>query len=301
MLVPIVFSRIFWGILLVLCLVQEMVAETALPASGGVKSLAHIALRSKNIEKTLSFYCDFLGFSERFRTNRNPGKPNVYYKKNGSDADLEKERLGTLMLVDLRVGPEQSLELFVGRQEGESVLYHPAVYVDDPETIRENLASFGYPAPAPAMAGSAPRKSFFARDPSGTEIEVVRLQEPESAPPLLPKGLATRIRAIGYSTKDPALSRLFFSKGLGMTVNEFPGAWQAVAANGDRFEFHNGESEGPWLVLEVDDLKQAKLFLEARSSQDPDSQGFGISKTEASPFLELQDPDGLRIRISQKP
>lgn len=153
-------------------------AESASP--GAASGLAHVALRMTDTEKALAFYRDFLGLPERFRTNEVPGQPNVYYKRDGSPADLAKQEQGELMLVDLRVGADQSLELFAGRSEGQPVLHHPALTTPDLAATRQRLAAPDAAVPPPARNDNGPLKSFFTRDPGGTEIEITG---PREGPP----------------------------------------------------------------------------------------------------------------------
>lgn len=171
-------------------------AESAPP--GAALGLAPVALRMTHRERASAFYPDFRGLLERFRINKVPGQPNVYSKNDGSPADLAKQKQGELMLVDLRVGADQSLELFAGRSEGEPVLHHPALTTPDLAATRQRLAAPDAAVPPPAKNDNGPSKSFFTRDPGGTEIEITGPREGPPASPSTVSGLGARLESIVF-------------------------------------------------------------------------------------------------------
>jgi catechol 2,3-dioxygenase-like lactoylglutathione lyase family enzyme len=268
------------------------------PAALGI---AHVALRMADTDKTLGFYRDFLGLPERFRTNRVPGRPNVYYKKDGSPADQEKEKQGALMLVDLRIGNDQSLELFAGRAEGQPVLYHPALTSPDLEATRERLATQSAAVPPPAAHDTEPLKSFFTRDPGGTEIEIARPREGSAPQRNGGNDLGARLKSIVYHcSADAAQISRFFSDGLGMSVTAESGGIAATATNGDRLEPKSDGSECPVLIFEAGDLQAARLFLENRPNRASYHSDLEVKEADGRSFVELRDPDGVRVLIVQK-
>ena len=296
--------RIEFGLFCLAAVVSWFPLSRAAAESGSptaVSGLAHVALRTTDTEKALAFYRDFLGLPERFRTNKVPDQPNVYYKKDGSPADLEKQKQGTLMLVDLRVGTDQSLELFAGRSEGQPVLYHPAVTTPDLATTRDQLAAHGAAVPPSAANDSGPLKSFFTRDPGGTEIEITAPREAPSAKPSAAGELDARFKSVVYPcAAEPALVSRFFSAGLGMAVNTTSGGTTATATNGDRLELKADRNTPPTLVLEVTDLEAARHFLESQPNRASYEGAVEIRETGGHAFIELLAPDDVRLLIVKK-
>jgi len=275
-------------------------AESASP--GAASGLAHVALRMTDTEKALAFYRDFLGLPERFRTNKVPGQPNVYYRRDGSPADLAKQKQGELMLVDLRVGADQSLELFAGRSEGQPVLHHPALTTPDLAATRQRLAPPDAAVPPPARNDNGPLKSFFTRDPGGTEIEITGPREGPPAVPSTVSELGARLESIVYPcAAEPALVSRFFSGGLGMAVTTASGGITATATNGDRLEVKTDGNTPPTLVFAVTDLEAARQFLESRPNRASYEGAVGIREADGHAFIELLAPDDVRIHIAQKP
>lgn len=283
-----------------LLLLSGTAAESASP--GAASGLAHVALRMTDTEKALAFYRDFLGLPERFRTNKVPGQPNVYYRKDGSPADLAKQKQGELMLVDLRIGADQSLELFAGGSEEQPVLHHPALTTPDLAATRQQLAAPAAVVPPPAKSDNGPLKSFFTRDPGGTEIEITGPREGPPAKPSTVSELGARLESIVCPcAAEPALVSRFFSGGLGMAVTTASGGITATATNGDRLEVKTDGNAPPTLVFAVADLEAARQFLQSRPNRASYEGAVGIREADGHAFIELLAPDDVRIHIAQKP
>lgn len=126
-----------------------------------VSSIAHVALRVKDIDRSLDFYVGRLGFSEMLRL----------------------ERDGRLWLIYLRVTDDQYLELFPEgegtRAAGpETVGYnHMCLAVPDiHETVRE-LAAAGVATTRPTIKGSDGNWQTWIEDPDGHRIELMQMME----------------------------------------------------------------------------------------------------------------------------
>ena len=87
-----------------------------------------MAVKVSDIERSVPFYRDLLGFAEQCRLN------------NLKD--------GSLMLVCFKVSDEQSIEVFTGLKPGEERLYQLAYRVDDAEAMRAYLAKNGVKVPS---------------------------------------------------------------------------------------------------------------------------------------------------------
>ena len=125
-----------------------------------IKSLAHAALKVKDIDRSLAFYRDTLGFAEMMRINH----------ENGS-----------LMLVYLRMTDNQFIEIFPGG-EGDfapgwnaNAINHICLEVEDmqatAEALRERNVTFLH-APKIGLDGNW---QCWIGDPDGNRIEFMQM------------------------------------------------------------------------------------------------------------------------------
>jgi catechol 2,3-dioxygenase-like lactoylglutathione lyase family enzyme len=282
----------------VLFFVAVLSSSVASPPPQGAREIAHLALRMSDPERTLAFYRDFLGFPERFRTNKVPGAPNVYYRHGVTPADLEKEKQGTLLLVDLRIGTGQSLELFAGKADGDSVLHHVAVAVEDLDATRNALESLGVGVPPPALPDGKPLGNFFARDPNGQDIEVCRPREPAQVSTSGSEGLDGRVVQAVFFASDEEGSRRFYAGALGFDARPVPGGLLATTTQGDRIELLTSDGMMPALVIKVDNVERVRQWLEERPARAAYPESLEI-QPGARRALVLRDPDGMSIRIEE--
>jgi lactoylglutathione lyase len=127
----------------------------------GITSLAHIAIRVKDIGRSLDFYVNTFGFDEMFRLHRD----------------------GRLWIVYLRVTDDQFLELFPdgigGRApDAEAVaLNHFCLSVDDMDSVIAQLADKGVPLSRPKKVGPDQNLQAWVEDPDGNRIELMQMVE----------------------------------------------------------------------------------------------------------------------------
>lgn len=124
-----------------------------------VSSITHVAIRVKEIERTLDFYTNKLGFSEMMRLDRD----------------------GKLWLVYLRITDDQYLEVFPEGEgertaEREAVGYnHMCLAVPDiDQTVRE-LEEAGVPLIRPKTMGADGNWQAWIEDPDGHRIELMQM------------------------------------------------------------------------------------------------------------------------------
>ena len=125
-------------------------------------SIGHIAIRVKDIERSLDFYVRQLGFAEMLRLNY---------------AD------DSLFLIYLRITDTQYLELFpnaVGdKVPGREALAinHFCLTTDDiDQTIRE-LEDAGIPLSRPLKVGPDDNRQVWIEDPDGVRIEIMEMAQ----------------------------------------------------------------------------------------------------------------------------
>lgn len=124
-----------------------------------IVGIGHIAIRVKDIDKTLAFYRDKLGFKEMFRI----------------------ERDGRLWLMYLRVTDTQYIELFpdaVGDRapSREAVgLNHICLEVDSIDRVLADLAKAGIPLTRDKQMGADGNLQAWIEDPDGNRIELMEM------------------------------------------------------------------------------------------------------------------------------
>ena len=137
-----------------------------------VSSIAHVAIRVKDVERTLDFYINRLGFAEMLRL----------------------ERDGQLWLIYLRITDDQYLEVFPDGEgeraaEREAVGYnHMCLAVPDiEETVRE-LNAAGVEMIRPKVLGADGNWQTWIEDPDGHRIELMQMM-PDAMQPAAIKRL----------------------------------------------------------------------------------------------------------------
>jgi lactoylglutathione lyase len=125
----------------------------------GIKSIGHVALRVTDIERSLAFYAERLGFAEMFRLDRD-GEPWIVY---------------------LRITDTQFLELFPGG-EGERAPHadtigynHICLEVDDLDAVIARLAERGVALTRPRKVAVDGNAQAWIEDPDGHRIELMQL------------------------------------------------------------------------------------------------------------------------------
>jgi lactoylglutathione lyase len=124
-----------------------------------VKAIGHVALRVKDIDKSLDFYVGKLGFPEMFRLHRD----------------------GALWIVYLRATDTQFIELFPGgvgeRAADENVvgLNHICLEVDDIDSALADLEKAGVPLFRAKKVAVDNNAQAWILDPDGNRIELMQL------------------------------------------------------------------------------------------------------------------------------
>jgi catechol 2,3-dioxygenase-like lactoylglutathione lyase family enzyme len=116
-----------------------------------IKSVAHVCIKSTDLEATARFYCDDLGLQRQFNFI-NKGKLIGFYMKTAN-----------LTFVEVFLADE--LEK-VGKQP----LHHFCLETDDIHALREALVARGH-EPGKIIMGADDAWQFWMADPSGLAIE----------------------------------------------------------------------------------------------------------------------------------
>lgn len=125
----------------------------------GISSLAHVALKVKDMDKSLDFYVGKMGFPEMFRLHRD----------------------GKLWIVYLRITDDQYLELFPDgdgdRAAGRDAtgVNHICLGVDDIDVVVDELRQAGIPLTAEKKMGADYNFQAWIEDPDGNRIELMQI------------------------------------------------------------------------------------------------------------------------------
>jgi lactoylglutathione lyase len=123
-------------------------------------SLAHVALRTKDIDKSLAFYTGKLGMPEMLR---------LFYDD------------GSLFLIYLKITDDQYLELFpegVGdRAPGKDItaVNHFCLSVEDIERSVDELVAAGVTITREIRSGVDGNRQAWIEDPDGNRIELMEM------------------------------------------------------------------------------------------------------------------------------
>ncbi len=126
----------------------------------GISHIAHWALKVHDLERSLAFYRDTLGFAEMMRINHDDGQ---------------------LMLVYLRVTDTQYVELFprgagsVAPDEDTTSMHHVCLQVDNMANTVATLEKIGVPLFRGAKLGLDGNNQCWIKDPDGNRIEFMQM------------------------------------------------------------------------------------------------------------------------------
>ena len=127
----------------------------------GISSIAHVALKVRDLERSLEFYTGKLGFREMMRLDKPDGSPGVW-------------------LVYLRITDTQYLEIFPeGQGErapgwDDTAINHVCLGVDNLDGILAHLEAVGIPLLLPKKQAVDGNWQAWIEDPDGNRIEFMQ-------------------------------------------------------------------------------------------------------------------------------
>ncbi|GAA0845406.1 VOC family protein [Bifidobacterium pullorum subsp. gallinarum] len=125
-----------------------------------IKGIAHLAFDVADMEKSLHFYCDILGFTRAFDIANDQGEPWIEY---------------------IKVCDGQFIELFYGGQNKPAHVERPVGFshlcleVEDIDSLAEHLRNQGITLDVEPVQGKDFNMQCWARDPDGNRIEFMQL------------------------------------------------------------------------------------------------------------------------------
>lgn len=284
----------------VLLFASLSVAVADEPPRPHITGISHIALYVHDMNKTLAFYKDFLGFDQPYSlTNRN----------------------GSLHLTWIKINDRQTLELFPETTPDSDRLYHVALETDDAVGMRDYLAAHGVRVPDRVGKGKIGNLNYFIRDPDGHIVEIVQYM-PDSWT-VLSRGkfmpdtrISTNMPHVGILVGDVDTAKNFYEGILGFheiwrgAKNPEVLSWihERVPDGKNFIEFMlysdlpPPDKRGKYhhFCLEVQDVGRAKAILEARAPRigydKPMEIQVGVNRKRQ---LNLYDPDGTRVELME--
>ena len=127
---------------------------------GKITSIGHVALKVHDLEKSLAFYRDRLGFPEMMRID----KPE-----------------GGVWLVYLRITDEQFIEIFPGAENGRApgwngnAITHVCLTVDDLDAVVDQVTAAGIPLLIEKKTAIDGNRQAWIEDPDGNRIEFMQI------------------------------------------------------------------------------------------------------------------------------
>lgn len=285
--------------LIALLLTATLFGQTVL-SRPRILGVAHIALYTSDLPKARAFYEDFLGFQELSTLKRDDGSVRIAFVK---------------------IDDKQYVELFTDAPKEDGQLNHIAIYTDNPQQMRDYLATHGVKVPASVPKGKTGNYNFTITDPDGHTVEIVQYLADSltgmNQGKLLPASrISSRIMHVGFLVRDLEPSMKFYRDLLGFrefwrgSSNGTQLSWvnMRVPDGDDYLEFMlytgtpSAQERGVknHLCLEVANIDKAVQDLEKRPTRT--SYGREI-KTQIGKNRKRQanlfDPDGTRIELME--
>ncbi len=126
----------------------------------GITGIGHVALKVRDLDRSLAFYRDRLGFAEMMHLDQPDG---------------------SVWLVYLRITDEQFLEIFPGADGDRSpgwnanCITHLAITVDNIDRLVDELAAAGIPLLIEKKTSIDGNRQAWVEDPDGNRIEFMEM------------------------------------------------------------------------------------------------------------------------------
>jgi catechol 2,3-dioxygenase-like lactoylglutathione lyase family enzyme len=263
--------------------------------------ISHVSMKVSDMEKTVAFYRDFLGFAEEYRIN-NP-------------------KDGSLSMVVFKVNDDQCIQLTPGLKPGEDRLNHVAFQVADAEAWRAYLAKQGIKTPAKVGRGQHKNANFTIKDPGNFTLEFT--QDTPEGWTVRDKGkfmpetrISDHISHVGVVVSDMPATLHLYGDILGLKQTPRPTASNDTTprynmnlpetntgrASGthEYLELMGEAKSGQHFCMDVPDVDKAKAKLEGSQYRPKYEKPITprVSKN-GKRVVEVYDPDGVRVEFME--
>lgn len=277
-------------------------AQSAALQRPRITGISHVGYFVSNLQASLSFWHDFLGFDEMY--------------------DLKKPDTDEVRIAFIKISDHQHVELFNETSaDPRNRMSHICFSVDNVEQMRAYLKSQGVDVkPGNGSKTRTGDYAFEIKDPDGTLVEFVQslpdgLEKKASGKFLPDTRISTKIYHAGFLVGNSQRALDFYGKVLGFketwrgSPNPAELSWinMRVPDGDDYVEFmlYRKLPTDSWggknhLSLEVPDVTKAVGILEAR----PAFKTYGKPLTVATGInhkhqVNLFDPDGTRVELME--
>lgn len=269
-----------------------------------VLGFSHIAVKARDVEASVAFYRDFLGFAEQGRLMNLPPKND------------------TLQLAFMKICEDQWLEIFDAshlKPEADR-LYQIALHVEDAEVMRarleaENVGANGRPVPKTVPRYQMKNANFSVFDPHRCHIETVQyLPEGRTIQDrgkfLPPSRISERIISVRAAADDGVASLHFYRDILGFRES---GRTPAAARQPERIRLRLQDSTDtvelvfaakvePHFTFAVPDVAKARETLEHSAYFPTYGKPIEIRFGEDyQRYILLLDPMGVEVELREAP
>ena len=279
-------------LLIFVCLiVQSITIQAENPA--GIVQLNHVAVLSANIDSSLLFYRDFLGFKEMNR---------LYWQSDDNPVNAKK---GTLELVNLKISDKQTLEVFTGYKQGDEPIFQIAYQVKDVNEFRDILYANKY-KDIKIGRGQMKNLGCVYTEPNGYTVELSQFTQEgitmQNAGKFIPENPVSReIYQVGIVVKDKKASDFYYKDILGFRQLQTKLGTQMWFPESEHYiQYQIDEKAKSYICFEVKDIKVAKAYLENKKQQANYKKPIEIKKDIiGNQYIDLVDPIGLCVKIMQ--
>jgi catechol 2,3-dioxygenase-like lactoylglutathione lyase family enzyme len=259
-----------------------------------VLGLSHVAIIVADVDRSVAFYKDFLGFAEQ-------GRLNVL----GTD---------TLQLSCLKINDSQWFEVFAGLKPGEKLIHQVAFRYNDAELIKSQLAESGFKTPPTIHKGQMRNCGFCSVDPNGYIIEIVQYLPGSwtfrDAGKLMPDTrISEHLIGEAVTTTDLAATRHFYVDVMGLTEKQGePKEGKAascvsftIPGTNDYIQCDLDPSTVPHFCFEIADADKTKAILESRPYRAQYHRPINITTAaNGQRVIDLYDPEGIHVQLMEK-
>jgi|HubBroStandDraft_6_1064221.scaffolds.fasta_scaffold00191_22 catechol 2,3-dioxygenase-like lactoylglutathione lyase family enzyme len=272
-----------------------------------ILGIAHVGIYVNDLDRTRTFYKDFLGFGEPFSLKREDG---------------------TEWIVYIKINELQYIELFAERHRSGGPLGHFALYTDNLAHMKDYLESRGVEPVDNIHAGRTGNRFFTIKDPDGHTVEIMQYEPgswtSETRGNFLPSGrVSARILHVGLRARSTEATERFYRDVLGFRVFTDPVSfpkqrgWVTLRVpDGDDYvelipyepsRWAESQTLQDHFCLAVSDAKKVVADLQLRG-KDESAQSASVAReidVEVGDHEEWEvsmfDPSGTRIELREPP